>query len=369
MKKINILFVGMSSNLGGIEVFGKELMMHSCPDKFQFTLLLEDDTVVPFQEELSMHGVKIIRFPSRKNGYIKHLTELKRIFKHNDFDIIHINLMTYSPFELVKYACKYSDAKVIVHSHNAGYKKGYYRSRLLDGLGRIALIGYSYEKIACGNEAGRYFFGNKEYLVFNNGIDFSKYEFSPKNRKLVRSKYNISNQTVLWGDVASFLPQKNQVFLIHLFNAFHKNNSNSKLLLVGVGPEMEKCKRLTEQLGIEESVLFLGRQNDVERFYSAMDVFVMPSISEGLSISLCEAQVNGLTCFTSTGVDTESDISGNVFFIDLNSLEDWMKHLSSYPDRMHSIPKTIKKQFDIINSTNEIFNYYYTLASIGGRNE
>ena len=368
MKKIKVLFIGMTNNLGGVEVFGRNLIMNSDHNKMQFTIMVGDNVTTPFQDELIAQGVNIVRFGFRKDGYRKCLEDIKKIYKENDYDIIHINLMTYSPFELIKYACKYSRGIVVVHSHNTGYRNKYYKARLMHFVGKKMLKGYCFEKIACGVEAGRYLFGNDDFKVLYNGVDFDKFRFSKKNRDTIRAELGIEGNCLVLGDVASFLPQKNQEFLIKVFSELKKKKKNSKLVLVGTGKNLTKCKRLASRLGLADDILFLGRRNDIEKIYSALDVYVMPSISEGLSIAICEAQVNGLPCITSCGVSRESNISGNVKFLGFHSTREWVDEImasSVRRDRCNLVPE----KYNIYASMEGFYKYYSSLIRDRGRND
>lgn len=365
MKKIRVLLYGMSSNLGGIETFCKNLIFNSTSSKIRFTLLVEGEVVVPFQNDLLSYGVKIVRFCPRTKNYIRYLNDLKKIYKKGGYDIVHINLMTYSPFEIVKYACKYSSAKVIVHSHSAGYKNGYRKARLLHLIGKKALRNCNFEKVACGDEAGKYLFGGSKYQVFHNGVDFKKFLFSSENRKEIRDEVGLKKGDFVIGNVASFSPPKNHEFLLRVFCEIRKRIPDAKLVLVGDGELLERNRQLAKEMGVCGAVRFLGRRVDTYKIYSALDAYVMPSFREGLSISLCEAQVNGLPCFVSYGSNMESDISGNVEFVELGDPEEWAKKIEA---ACNMARKTVGKKieaFELKKCVNIIYEYYMDL--IGDR--
>ena len=362
MKKIKVLFVGLTGNLGGLEVFGRDLILNSDPKKFDFTIMLGGKVTTPFQEELVKHGVKIVRFGFRRDGYKKCLNDIRSIYENGYYDIVHINLMTYSPFELVKYACKYSSATVIVHSHNTKYKTGHFKARFMHSIGKRMIRSFKFNRIACGVDAGKYLFGGQPFEVFHNGIDFKKFKFSQKNRNEIREELGISKTDFVIGDVASFLPQKNQKFLIKSFVEIKKRKKNAKMILVGVGQELEKCKRLAKKLGVEKEILFLGNRNDIEEIYSALDVYVMPSTSEGLSIALCEAQINGLPCVTSCDVCRESDISGNVSFLKFDSVDSWVDKILAVGKKRNNKVKNIS-EFNIDVAVKKFYDYYESLVA------
>ena len=240
MKKIKVLFVGMGNNLGGIEVFGKDLILNSDPKKMEFTLLVKEGITVPFQDELIDHGVEILKFHSRKTHYRIFLSDLKNVFQNNKYDIVHINVMDYGLFEIIKYACKYSGSKVVVHSHNGGFKNKSWKYKLLDYIGRRALRNSEFNRIACTDEAGNYLFGDKPFEIFGNGIDFEKFEFSRRARNEIRKELGIGKDTYIVGNVASFIQPKNHDFLVDVFARLKDVHPDIKMILVGVGKERKK---------------------------------------------------------------------------------------------------------------------------------
>lgn len=341
MKRIRILYEGISANLGGIETFIYNLYKKINKEKFEISFLIDKGLKIAYQEEYEKDGCKFYEIENRKKNYFKYLKELKQVYQNNNFDIIHINIMSYSLFERIIYACKYSKAKVIIHSHNGGFSKdcAYKKTMLLDKIGRLFIKKYNNKliKIACGEKAGKFAFKNNKFEIFNNGIDIDKFRFSELNRKLIRNELKISGKETVLGLIGMFNNPKNHTFLIDIFNEYKKMDNNSKLILIGDGYLRNEIKEKVHKLNLDDSVLFLGKRYDVERLYSAMDIYVMPSLYEGLSISLCEAQINGLKCYTSDDVDKDSNITGNVKFISLKeTAETWAKEIFSLDNKRDS---------------------------------
>ena len=359
-KKIKILYEGLSGNLGGIETSIYSLCNNIDKKKFEISIMLDKKVKFPLKQELENKGCKFFYVTNRKTNYLKYIEELKDLYVNNNFDIIHINVMSYSIYERITLACKYSHAKVIVHSHNAGYKKGYYRTRVLHKIGKWKIRNYNFEKIACGPEAGKYMFGKDKFTIFNNGIDYDKFRFSAKNRSSIRAKLNIKDNELCLGLVAFFSPVKNHTFLIDIIYELNKLNKDIKLVLIGVGQLQDSIKKKVEKLNLTENVVFLGKKIDANKYYSAMDAYIMPSISEGLSISLCEAQVNGLKCYTSDGVDKKSNISGNVEFLSLTKQpKEWAEHiLQSNNSRDKNVLEKIPEEFNAKKSYKKIYKFY-----------
>ncbi len=366
MKKIKILYEGLSENLGGIETFIYNLYRNMDKEKFEIAFLLDKEVKIPFQREYENGGCKFYRIENRKSNYVKYLKELKEVYIYNKFDIIHINVMSYSIFERITYACKYSDAKIIVHSHNGGFSKKckYRKTKILDQVGRIFVKKYEKKiiKVACGEKAGRFAFKNSEFTIFFNGIDISKFKFSVENRLKIRNSMNITDEEVVIGLVAMFNNPKNHTFLIDIFNEYFKLNNNTKLMLVGDGYLKKAIEDKVRKLNLTKNVMFLGKRVDVNLLYSAMDVYVMPSLYEGLSISLCEAQINGLKCYTSNDVDKKANITGNVDFISLkNSASIWAQKINENHIRDERALEKVPEEFIDKNAYKRIFNFYKNL--------
>ena len=359
MRKIKILFEGLSSNLGGIETFIYNLYSNMDKNKFEISFLVDKNMKIAYYDEYEKDNIKFYYTENRKKNYLKYLHDLKDIYSNNKFDYIHINIMSYSLFERITYACKYSNAQVIVHSHNGGYTNKLYRTRFLHQIGKFMIRKCKFIKVACGEKAGKFMFGNQKFVIFNNGIDIDKFKYNLNNRKKIRKELNIADDTFVIGLVAAFLEVKNHDFIIEVFKEYLQFNNNSILLLVGEGPLKDLIKNKVKYYNIEDKVLFLGKRDDTDKLYSAMDCYVMPSFSEGLSISLCEAQVNGLKCYTTDGVDKDSNITGNVEFLSLNkNRKEWAENIYNNNERDNNVLEKIPNDFNSNYSYKKICDYY-----------
>lgn len=360
-KKIKILYIGLSPNLGGIETYLYNLYKNMDKSKFEVSFLVFKGKKVCFYDELKAEGVKFFEITHRNKNYRQFLKDLKEVYSNNEFDYIHQNLMDFSCFERITYANKYSNAKIIIHSHNAGFGKNIgIKTRILHKIGKHKIKNINYIKLACGKEAGNFFFGVENYIVMNNGIDIKKFSYNDVYRKEIREEFDIDDNTTIIGQVAKLEKQKNPIFLIEIFKEYLKLNSSSKLVIVGEGSLKETILRKIEKYNIKDNVIFMGRREDVYKIYSSFDVFLMPSLYEGLSISLIEAQANGLMCYTSDTVDNSSNITGNVKFLSLNNdAQFWAKEIyNSNCNRDMAVNKKIPSEFYSNNSYKKIMELY-----------
>ena len=161
---------------------------------------------------------------------------------------------------------------------------------------------------ACGREAGIYYFGQSAWdargVTLRNAIDLDRFGYRPQVRAKLRAEYGLNDKLVV-GCVARLMAQKNHTRLLDIFAALKKVRPDSCLLLVGEGELRAELEAKAARLGIAQDVKFLGVQSDTSVWYQAMDVFVMPSLFEGLPVVGMEAQASGLPCVFSTGVTEE----------------------------------------------------------------
>ncbi len=305
---------------GGVEAVIMNYYRNIDRTKVQFDFICdEDSTNIPYDEIKKLGGQVIICPPYQKIfEYEKFLIDL---FKKKSYKIVHSNINALSVFPLR--AAKKAGVPVrIAHSHSTTNKKEWKKNLVKQTLKPFSKK-YATDYFACSEHAGRWLFGNKtleqgKVIIINNAIDLDKFKYDEKLRKTKRKELEIKDDTLVIGHVGRFVAQKNHTFLIDIFNEIHKKEKNSILLLIGQGPLMNEIKQKVEKIGILDSVKFLGQRDDVSELYNIMDLFLFPSLYEGLGMVLIEAQVNGLPCVTSTEVPKVADITNHVQFYNLN---------------------------------------------------
>ena len=337
---------------GGVEAVMMNYYRHIDKSKIQFDFICdEDSTDIPYKEIESLGGRVIICPPYQK--IFKYLKELKAIFRVNDYKIVHSNLNALSVFPL--YAAKKAGVPIrIAHSHSTTNKAEWKKNLMKQALRPFSKV-YATDYFACTEHAGRWLFGDKTFdqgkvTVINNGIDIDQFAFDEKVRKEIRKELGYKDSDLVIGHIGRFMKQKNHDFLIDVFNELHKENDNYKLMLVGQGPLMEEIKTKVDNLGLTDSVQFLGQRTDANKLYQAMDLFLFPSLYEGLGIVMIEAQCAGLPCVASTEVPEIAKVSNNVEFIELNdSIKEWANKIRKLMDTKRKTDlKSIKKSgYDI----------------------
>ena len=277
-----------------------------------------------------MLGGKVILCPPYQKLF-KYLKELKRIFKENNYKIVHSNINTLSVFPL--YAAKKAKVPIrIAHSHSTTNKKEKKKNLLKQVLRPLSKI-YATDYFCCSELSGRWLFGDKEYdkgnvFLLNNAIDLDKFKYDEKVRKAKRKELNIKDTIKVIGHLGRFVEQKNHRFLIDIFNEIHNKDKNTLLLLAGQGPLMDEMKQKVKDLNLEDSVRFLGQRSDAAELYQAFDLFLLPSLYEGLPVVGVEAQASGNLCYLSDDMTKETKVLDSTKFMSLSqSAEEWADNI------------------------------------------
>ena len=283
-EKIIVAHIMGKWNGGGVESVVMNYYKNIDRNRIQFHFLCdEDSTDIPY-EEIEKLGGKVIVIPPYQKLF-KYQKELYRIFKENNYKIIHSHINALSVFPL-RIAKKAGVPIRIAHSHSTSNKKEWKKNILKMILRPFSKL-YANNYFACTEYAGKWLFGKKvverkELNVINNAIDLKKFEFNENIRGDLRKELGIKEDVLVIGHVGRFMKQKNHEFLIDVFEKAIKQDDNIYLILVGQGPLEDKIKEMAKEKGIEYKILFLGQRNDVNKLYQAMDIFVLPSLYEGL---------------------------------------------------------------------------------------
>lgn len=324
---IRILQVVSIMNAGGMENYIMNLYRQMNRDDIQFDFLVHHKARGLYEDEIERMGGKIYHFSVLDNrNIVNYCSELDTFFKgHKEYRIIHGHLSSLAVFYL-GIAKKNSVPWRIAHSHGAGFlhtSKGVAKYLLFRTAKWNANV-----RLACSSEAGRYLYGNDPFVFVPNGIDTGRFAFQPEVRAKIRDDLHIQDRFV-FGHVGRFNLQKNHKFLLQVFSQVLKTRPDAVLLLLGDGELFLEMENLAKEMGISGSVIFAGVHKDVENFYQAMDVFVLPSEFEGLPVTGIEAQYAGLPCFFSDRITREVAITPGAQFLEIgrNGLERWVQAL------------------------------------------
>lgn len=349
-------------NAAGVEAVVNNYYKNIDHNKYQFDYYIDSDSSCKPSKDLIDMGARYFVIPPYQHLF-SHIKTLVRLFKENKYLIVHSGMNTLAPISL--FAAWMAGVPIrINHNHSTAGKGEFKRNCLKYCLRPFAKVFANYY-CACSKYAGIWLFGKNFFssgkvTVFNNAVDTSKFAFSTSNRDKLRKELGISNKYVI-GHIGRFTKQKNHYFLIDIFEQYYKKNSNAVLLLVGIGELQDEIKDAVKKKKLEDAVIFLGKRSDVDELYSAMDLFVLPSLYEGLPVVGVEAQVSGLPCIFSNEITREVAITENVYFLPIDgAVSDWCSQITNFKnlDLKRDKLKLKDCSFDIKVQANNLVEYY-----------
>ena len=293
---------------------------------------------------------------------------LKNVFSKG-YDVVHFHLSSISDLRIFKFAKKSGAGRIIVHSHNSFTDVPSKLRRIVFGnlhkILRVFANKYSNFKCACSPVAAEWMFGKvkgKDAIIMNNAVSISKFAYSEKHRADLRESLNIKTKYVI-GHAGRFSVQKNQNFLLDTFKALSEKRDDCTLLLIGNGELTNSVKQHAKELQLDDKVVFVDFQEDIYRYYSVMDLFVMPSLFEGLPITLVESQANGLSSLVSDAVTKNSDLTGLVEFMSLDDgATKWAERIDkklSNCERVDRAEKIEQNGFSLEGQAKVVYDLYF----------
>ena len=224
---------------------------------------------------------------------------------------------------------------------------------------------YATDLIACGKDAGESFYGeqlfNEKGLIIKNGIDLNKYRFNEQIRTKIREEFGFSDKIVI-GSVSRIADVKNHSYLLKIASQLINYKLDFIFLIVGEGPLLQSLKEKCKELGLLRYFVFLGSRNDVHMLLQGIDIFVLPSLHEGLPVTLVEAQATGLPCIISSNVTRELQMTKNISFLNIGeeNVESWCNEIIkySYVTRNTDLNNLINEGYDISDSCQNLAKIY-----------
>lgn len=349
---IRIAHVMGKMNSGGVESVVMNYYRNINKNKVQFDFIVDEDSYNIPREEIENMGGKIILIPPYKN-IIRYIKALKKVLKTNEYNIIHSHLNSLSVFPL--YVAKLCDIQIrIAHSHSTSNKKEWKKNMVKNILRPFSKVNATHY-FCCSELAGRWLFGNRSYennevKLINNAINVDKFIYNEDVRHIMRRELDIENNIVI-GHVGRFVDQKNHKGLIDIFYEIHKINPKSVLILAGEGPLLDDIKDKVNKLNLLNSVKFLGVRNDINKIMQAIDIFLLPSLYEGLPVVGVEAQASGALCIFSDDMTKETKVLQTTSFFSISdSPQKWAEDILKLYKCFER--KDVKQ--DIINANFEI---------------
>ena len=301
-----ILIYGMADRHAGLETYVMELFRNREGRKFDF---LCDFKVMADSEEILAAGSHIHYISAKGRHPLKHFFGVMKLLRaHPEYRTLYMNVV-HASCAYTALAAKLMGRRVVVHSHNSS---GEYLS--IHRMCRPLLNLLSNGRVACSKEAAEYMYGRKakDTLIVHYPINVKKYAYDEKVRETVRSELGFSENFVIC-HVGRISAQKNPLFLTDILEEALKLRKDAVLLHIGYGDMEEGFDARIKEKGLENKLIRLGERHDVHRLMQAGDVFLLPSLYEGLPLVLLEAQSAGLPCVISDTISKESDVTENVF--------------------------------------------------------
>lgn len=371
---MKILIDGMPRKLGGIGTLLMNLVHYNEKQGNRGKIIFE--FLVPIGSAyigvLESEGYKYFEVP-------KVLTkEYKRticdIFKHNNYEYVWINNTSKINITLPRIAKKYG-AKVIVHSHGVATEARGFKKIVFSIIEKVNTREYCNLidiPFACSRASAEFFYPKElleNCIIVSNGIETENFLFNEDERIRIRSELGIDCNDILIGAVGRLTAVKNYVFLVDLLSELP---NQYKVIVLGDGEDEEYLKDAIERNKVGNRFFLLGKKQSVSSYLSAMDIFAMPSLNEGMPFSLIEAQASGLKCIVSTGVSDEAKIIDSVFFVSLDNKQAWIEairdktFLNSRRDELNS--EIVEAGYSIETSYRTFLNAISKTKINGGYN-
>lgn len=333
MKKIKILHRAATTGVGGVEKFVMNHYRFMDHDKFQIDFITRNESL-KFNNEVQELGINVRTFTATEyNDRDLLISQISNILD-DDYEVLHMNTSMWAGFLIEEIAMERKIPRVIVHSHSTGIdmpdsklrqqyleRHEYYKER----FGKE----YATHFCACSREAADWLFGpqisREDISIIKNAIEVEKFEYNYDIGYKIKRNLGIENKYVI-GHIGRFSYQKNHEFLINVFNIVHKRNPDTVLLLFGMGENEKQIRSQIKELGLTENVFLMGYVDDMYEYYNAIDMFVLPSRFEGLSVAAIEAQASGMPVLLSDNLSKETIITEKAKMLPLDE-DVWSKEI------------------------------------------
>lgn len=366
---IRVLNLFTIMNRGGAETMVMNYYRNIDRNKIQFDFLVHREEEGAYEKEILKLGGRIYRMPPiYPKNFSLYKKKIKEFFKeHPEYKIIHSHMSELGYFAFKE--AKHQNIPVrICHAHNAPH--GFDSKMIVRNYFKHAMMSYITHMFTCGEEAGLWLYGrkNKNNLIqLNNAIDAKKFNYNKDISLDVKNKLGLNNKFVV-GHVGRFAKQKNHIRLLKIFNSLLKKRHNSILVLVGSGDFDSECKKYIQENCLEDKILKLGTRGDINNILQGFDIFLFPSLFEGLPVSIVEAQASGLQCFISDIIPAQCIITNNVCTFSLsdndNTIANKIIKKNEIYQRKEMYQRIVDAGFDIENNVKWLEGFYAKRCNI-----
>ena len=333
MGKIHVLQFSITNSGGGVTQYVLNNWRYIDHSIFQFDFVTFSP-YLDFEEQLLAEGCQVFHVKNRAEDNLDEFKKEIRSILKNGYDVIHLHTSFWKSLHMEELAKEAQIPRVIIHAHNSGVfddDKREEKARCHELIKSQINTNIATDFWACSWKAAEFLYGKQipkdKIKIMNNAIDLDSFKYDEVTRNRYRAELGLENCFVI-GHVGRFSYQKNHKFLIDVFNKVSKERKDARLMLIGKGPLESEIEKQVRSYGIADKVLFLGKRNDVNALYNAMDVFCFPSHFEGLGMVLIEAQANGLCCLGSNNIPEEAIIHNCMQLLPLE-IKQWRDKLKT----------------------------------------
>lgn len=348
-----------SLNVGGAETFLMKVMRVFSPDEFQFDFIVSK-TDGAYEGEVLQRGGKIYSVPPRRTDFLGAFKGIYSVVKNNNYDYV-LRLGDDPIVGIDLFAARFGGARHLAFRSCNALKGISIKTKILNAIMRPALNFIVNVKIAPSKLAAAFTFGKrsvKNVHILHNGVDLELFTFDVFGRDFIREEFSLQDKFIV-GHIGRFNRQKNHRYLLEIFNEISKIRDDAVLFLVGDGEERENILEWIQELGLEKKIILVGQRFDIPQLLSAMDVFVFPSLYEGMPNTVIEAQATGLPCVIADTITPEADITGLVNYLSLaDSADEWARVALSVANnpRKDTSSDLRSKGYDITSVANEFIS-------------
>ncbi|WP_270838190.1 glycosyltransferase [Mitsuokella multacida] len=367
-----VLQVGMTENKGGTETYLMSQYRKLNRNEIRYDFLSFTSQKMAYEDEIVNKGDKVYHIISRLKNPLIHYYRLAILMwkMRKSYSAVVVNTCDMIYVFPLFIGWLFRIKKRIIHSHNSGYERRLtFFHKMVLFINKIIVSFSVTDRWACSELAGKWMFGNKDFVVIHNAINLELFKFNSDTRKRLRHSMKSDNAFVL-GNVARFSYQKNHEFLIKIFKEVHDQDPSAQLWLIGnTSIDMrgntqyyDNVCQLIEKYHLDDSVKILGVRNDVPELYQAMDCYVLPSRFEGLCVSAIEAQAADLPCVVSDRLSDETKLIDDFLYLPLNQdTRLWARKILEFRNRKRcNNDKIIRaKGYDINAEVKRVTQLYF----------
>ncbi|MGL9729309.1 glycosyltransferase [Enterococcus sp. DIV0756] len=374
MRKIKIGHVVGGLMFGGVETYLINYIDFMNSEKFEIHIYSYTKPILECSKRFEDAGCIIHEVGSMNSNPIKSFFDLISQIKRDKLDILECH-MTFTNFHGLAAGFFSGVRNRLSHAHLFNVREGnrlkqFIRNNVYASLSKF----FATEYIAASKAAATDLFGKKnvregKVKIFKNAISQKRFQFNKTDRNELRRKYKIEKNDIVIGNIGRFVLQKNHDFIIDVFEELQKgNNGNYVLMLLGIGELKESLQEKIRMLNLDEKVIFVKPNQEIQKYYSCFDLFLFPSLYEGMPLVTTEAQANGLAILASKGpIPDESKISKayNELPLDLGKVK-WAEYIRKMNFSRIPIENNLKNSgLEITFEAGKLINYYENLVKKG----